>query len=755
MNQRFVIGCLVAIVACASGVPDCALAVQQSNAVPAPQRLAVDSPFAPVTDIEGLPRVLLLGDSISIGYTVGVRNLLDGKANVHRAGVNCGPTSRGVEQLDSWLGESEWDVIHFNFGLHDLKYMDDEGKLVDAGSGHQQHPPLVYQENLDSIVRRLKETGAKLVWCTTTPVPDGARGRIPGDAAAYNEIAAAVVEAAGGIETNDLHAFCAERLDSLQKPADVHFTAGGSRQLALRVARAIEQQLEREEPVEETATGYVFDDANGNGIRDDSESGMAAVRVSNGREITITDDVGRYELPVKGDTTIFVIKPQGWRTALSEDNLPRFYYTHKPNGSPVSYYAGVAPTGPLPEEINFPLYRQDEPAQFKALMWGDPQPRNQTEVDYIAHDVVEELIGTDASFGVTLGDVMFDNLNLYETQNQLVALIGIPWYNVIGNHDLNFDADIDSLSDETFERVFGPAYYSFDYGSVHFIVLDNVVWTTDDDGNKRYFGGIGEDQLEFVRSDLALIPENQLVVLMMHIPLVGVEDRQELYRLIEQRPFCMSISGHTHTHEHRFIGRDDGWLGAEPHHHVINVTVSGAWWSGMPDERGIPHTVMRDGAPNGYSIISFDGEKYSLEFRAAGRPANYQMTIDLPEAVNASGLNGTDLWANIFNGSSRSEVEFRVDDSQEWLSMTRKEVEDPVLERLYEREAAMREKLLEAGVGLANMPSEMSRPRPSSHLWHARLPDGLTPGVHVVEVRELGLNGEYVFGRRTFRVTGE
>ena len=107
-------------------------------------------------------------------------------------------------------------------------------------------------------------------------------------------------------------------------------------------------------------------------------------------------------------------------------------------------------------------------------MFADPQPRNQTEVDYLIQDVLEELVGTDAAFGVTLGDIMFDDLSLFESQNQGIALLGIPWYNVIGNHDVNREAKVDEESDETFERVFGPAYYSFEYGKAHFVVMDNV-----------------------------------------------------------------------------------------------------------------------------------------------------------------------------------------------------------------------------------------------------------------------------------------
>ena len=317
---------------------------------------------------------------------------------------------------------------------------------------------------------------------------------------------------------------------------------------------------------------------------------------------------------------------------------------------------------------------------------------------------------------------------------------------------MNYDADNDKHSDETFEREFGPAYYSFDYGKVHFLVLDDVQWIKEENGKKKYVGGLGGEQMEFIRQDLAAIPENQLVVLMMHIPLMNVHDRQELYRLIEKRPFCMSISGHTHTHEHRFIDDKDGWRGKEPHHHVINVTVSGAWWSGMPDERGIPHSVMTDGAPNGYSIISFDGNKYSLDFKAAGRDADYQMQIHMPEEVAANKLGETDFHANVFNGSVKSTVEFRIDGDSSWLPMTWTNTVDPLLAQTHRREAKLREKLIAGGVEPKTLPSEMSKPKPSTHLWTAKLPSGLTPGTHLLEVREKGRSDDIVFGRRTFRV---
>ncbi len=493
-------------------------------------------------------------------------------------------------------------------------------------------------------------------------------------------------------------------------------------------------------------TGVVYEDLNANRRRDPGEAGIAGVRVSNGLDIVRTDAEGKYELQISDDAIVFVIKPSGWTSPLNHHRLPQFYYIHKPHGSPASFkFTGVAPTGPLPTSVDFPLSKQPEPDKFKALMFGDPQPRNVTEVEYIEHDVIEQIIaaeGHGASFGVTLGDIAFDDLSTFEPLNGAIALIGIPWYNVIGNHDLNYDAPNDELSDETFESVYGPNYYSFDYGATHFLVLDDVTWVGEQNGKKaHYHGGLGERQLQFIRNDLAEIPKEQLVVLMMHIPLEGVDDRQELYRLIEQRPAAVSISAHTHYMEHRLIGKEDGWRGAQPHHHIINVTVCGSWFRGQPDERGIPHATMSDGGPNGYSIMEFDGAKYSLEFRAASRPADYQLNIYAPEAVSLTGLASTVVLANVFAASSRSTCSMRVGTSP-WTEMQSITMVDPN----YMAEK-MREEALPTRTW-TDLPSAHSTP----HMYRGMLPVDLAPGSHKIEVRSVDENGREVLGRRIIRV---
>lgn len=191
----------------------------------------LDPALQTVHETPGLPRVLLIGDSISMGYTVPVRELLKGKANVHRIGENAGPTSNGIAKLNSWLGTFEWDVIHFNFGLHDLKIME---------GGRHQVEIAEYEKNLRAMVSRLKATGAKLIFATTTPVPEGKVNppRNPSDVAAYNAAAVAVMKESG-VEVNDLYEFALPRLKEIQRPVNVHYTEKGSAALAERVAAVI------------------------------------------------------------------------------------------------------------------------------------------------------------------------------------------------------------------------------------------------------------------------------------------------------------------------------------------------------------------------------------------------------------------------------------------------------------------------------------------------------------------------------------
>ena len=516
-----------------------------------------------------------------------------------------------------------------------------------------------------------------------------------------------------------------------------------------------------------TATGTVFLDTNGNQVMDDSEEGLSGVRVSNGQDVVLTDDSGKYSLTVSDDTIIFVIKPRGYMTPIDKNRLPKFYYIHKPLGSPDGLgYAGVAPTGPLPESINFPLTEQSEPDTFKALVFGDTQPDNMQEIEWLAHDVVEEVIGTDAVFGISLGDLVGDNLNLFEPLNEVMATVGIPWYNVYGNHDMNRPAKLDKYADETFERVYGPTCYSYDWGPVHFIIIDNVHWSRDKDNNVIYFSEVGERQLKFIRNDLAFVPKDRLIVISMHIPLTEMRDVQKLMNLLGDRPHTLTLSAHSHVQHDDFIGPEHGWHGDEAHHHHNHATTSGSWWQGTLDEVGIPHTMMRDGAPNGYGIFTFDGNQYTIRFKAARRPIDYQMNIWAPWEVASAETGKTDVLVNIFGGTKRSKVEMRLGESGKWKPMTYAPQNDPYYQALKERDdtyhlerkihaqlrSTMKERLKE-DYQLPQRGSKLTYGvEESTHIWQLKLPANIPIGTHVINIRTTDMFDQTFTGKRIIRV---
>ncbi|NQU43501.1 hypothetical protein HQ520_09455, partial [bacterium] len=211
----------------------------------------VDPALVAIADVPGLPRVLLIGDSISMGYTPAVRDLLKGVANVHRPLANCGSTKVGLRDLDSWLGEGKWDVIHFNFGLHDLRQVFDGDQFQDAdgnypvrGQGVVRVTPEEYERNLRELVGRLKQTGAKLIWCSTTPLAVDFHGYFSGREAKYNKVAAGVM-AEEEVAIHDLWAFAMPRLKEIGlADGNPHFTAKGYQAMAEPVAENVRMALQ-------------------------------------------------------------------------------------------------------------------------------------------------------------------------------------------------------------------------------------------------------------------------------------------------------------------------------------------------------------------------------------------------------------------------------------------------------------------------------------------------------------------------------
>jgi acyl-CoA thioesterase-1 len=196
-----------------------------------------------VKEDPNLPRVLLIGDSITMGYTAPLRELLAKKANVQHPEENCGPSRRIVEHLDIYLGKKKWDVIQLNCGIHDLTYLNEAKKVTGAKAGGKPQVPLdEYRANLEKIVARLKETGAALIWCSTTPMNHPDVYRLPEDVDRYNKVAKEVMDK-NGVQINDLNRKVHGFKKPMWTPEGVHFTPDGYHELAKSAAAVIEPAL--------------------------------------------------------------------------------------------------------------------------------------------------------------------------------------------------------------------------------------------------------------------------------------------------------------------------------------------------------------------------------------------------------------------------------------------------------------------------------------------------------------------------------
>lgn len=482
-------------------------------------------------------------------------------------------------------------------------------------------------------------------------------------------------------------------------------------------------------------TGYVYRDANGNGKRETAEAGIAGVGVSNGVQVAVTDAQGRYSLPIGSDAIIFVIKPTGYALPVDENNQPRFYYIHKPHGSPKLKYDAVAPTGPLPASVDFALTPRDEPAGFTALIFGDPQPLNEREMDYFSRGIVAEVKGIKGvAFGLSLGDLIWDRLDLFKSYRTTVAQVGVPWFNLLGNHDANVDAATDQLSDESYEANFGPPNYAFNHGSAHFIILDNIL-LPDPRGTHEYWGGFRPDQFEFIANDLKHVGKDQLVVMAFHIPLiknaVRDEDKQRLFDLLKDYPHTLLLTAHTHYQAQFFHGRNEGWGRDKPLHEYNVGTACGDWHSGELNAQNLPAATMIDGTPKGYAFLNVTGNQYTIDYKVAGQPKEMQIEIFNPKFVARGRRTLAGIYANFFMGHEGNPVEYRIDDAA-WRPMKYTKERDPGFAWSVARWDTANELL---------RGRRPSNPVESTHLWRGDIPINLPAGEHRIEVRATDMFG--------------
>jgi 3',5'-cyclic AMP phosphodiesterase CpdA len=498
---------------------------------------------------------------------------------------------------------------------------------------------------------------------------------------------------------------------------------------------------------QEIARGYVYDDANNNGKKERSEAGIPKVAVSNGIDVVLTDAKGCYAVPVSEGNTLFVIKPSGYKTAVDNDYIPQFHYHHKPKGSPATTtYKGVSPTGKMPTTVDFALYKYNEPEHFSAIVFGDPQPYSLDDLDYFTRKIVDDVKKTEQTlFGISLGDIVGDNLDLQPVYKERMRRLQLPWYNVMGNHDMNYDAPTDELSDETFERNFGSANYAFNYGNAHFIIIDNILYPDPRDGN-GYWGGYRLDQLLFLENNLKHIPKDKLIVLSQHIHMKDeagyrTGDRQRLFDLLKDFDNVLIMSAHTHLQDQIEYTIDQGWQGKKPLHEFNVGTTSGDWYSGKMDDAGLPDATMRDGTPQGYLFLNINGNRYDVDYKVAGKSAEYQMHIYASKVVRYKGAT-TPVVVNFFMGSKNDLVEYRIDKGA-WQKMRYTEAIDPsYLTKLIEWDFT--DKLLPG-----RRPSNAEN---STHLWSGSLKTDLPPGEHTIEVRATDRYGKQHVGSSKYTI---
>ncbi|SFA81408.1 3',5'-cyclic AMP phosphodiesterase CpdA [Amycolatopsis marina] len=532
--------------------------------------------------------------------------------------------------------------------------------------------------------------------------------------------------------------------------------------------------------------GTVFNDKNRNSKQDTNEPGITGVTVSNGRDVVTTDEKGRYQLPAFENMTVFVTQPRGYQVPVDQDNVAQFYYHHLPQGSPELKFRGIAPTGALPDAVNFPLAQSkltQSPEQH-CLIGGDVQTYDQRQVEYARAGAFADLANRDDYMGcgaLFIGDVVGDDLDLYEQTRELAGMLNGPARFLPGNHDLDFDAPNSEHAFDSFRAQFGPEYYSYDAGKAHVVALSNVEYPLSRNG---YNGALDERQLEWLRQDIAAVPEGKLIVLAGHIPLLDFADQgstthqidqvKEIYQILEGRE-AITLGGHTHSIENMRAGDSlKGWqdvfgVNGLPFTHITAGAISGDWYSGRMLEQGYPTAIQRDGGVPGVLTLDIRNTEVTERFTVRGKDNSEQLALGLnspryrdwyadnvgnkgsapefgdPLTVTKGELSGTWLTTNFWMGSTGAEVKVAIDGAAAGTAERTQQMngEAPHVGAEWSDPVAVQEQLVHGG-SLADR---------SMHLWRLRLPSDLAVGEHTAEVTATDVHGREFTESLTFEVT--
>ncbi|HJW17537.1 MAG TPA: calcineurin-like phosphoesterase family protein [Flavisolibacter sp.] len=328
--------------------------------------------------------------------------------------------------------------------------------------------------------------------------------------------------------------------------------------------------------------------------------GVSNVVISDGYNVVLSDEKGAFEFLLNPDaTSVFISTPSGYNFT-EEKNIARHYQQ-------VQDIANK-------QAVNFDLQKLDkDDNEHQFIIWADPQVKNDRDVqkmmDHSVPDVQKIVAGAGSGaliHGITVGDIVWDEQKHFADYNIAVGKMGIPFFQCLGNHDMDYTNGSDESSDDTFQKNYGPTWYSFNRGKVHYVVLDNVRYLGKD---RDYDGFIQQHQLDWLQKDLSFVPKENLVVLCLHIPVHnGVKNNADLYALLKDRKVHI-MSGHTHYH--RNVINDNIY----EHNHG---TVCGAWWTGP---------ICEDGTPCGYGVYKVKGTDLSWHYQATGESADYQQKI--------------------------------------------------------------------------------------------------------------------------------
>ncbi|MEL1242109.1 calcineurin-like phosphoesterase family protein [Flavobacterium flavipallidum] len=462
--------------------------------------------------------------------------------------------------------------------------------------------------------------------------------------------------------------------------------------------------------VSQSLSGTVFVDVNQNNYKDTDEVGLFNVLISNGKDVVKTDAKGHYKIAKIEGNTVFVIKPESYMFRLNKQKTVQFFVPFDTIQTVKTY--------------DFALYPHQENKPTKSVLLGDTQVDVIDDVHHVGKLVTEELMDKEIDFIVPLGDLSFDNVSIFDPLSQTLGLIGVPIFYTIGNHDLNFTEKAFMDRDKSFEAIFGPSYYAFEYGKQLHIVLNNIYPLE----TKGYEGRLDAMQLTFLRNLIALEKEKfESVTVYMHIPLEEMKDKEELITLVKPFENVFVAAGHTHTQYHNYFERNN----QKPIHQLVAGAVCGSWWQGPHDIDQIPFALMYDGTPKGYWELIFDHQQYDFKYKVSGAAHDKQMNITVPNTKewdkSLNIFNDNFIYANVFAADETTQVDIRFDNGK-WMAMRKYEDVAPEIQKLYHLQS----------LGKFSNESMAKFPKPttiSHHLWRIEKPVDLLPGAHSVRIK--------------------